>query len=115
MSDAWKSFQRWVCRFFGGECGWRGDDDECYELAGPFAPEVKYRKSIPQWLSGAMVQANEFAERHNKPYPIVVINTHKRERMKSYVVMELYRFDWLMREAGVKPPNMNERIDHDYN
>ncbi len=115
MSDAWKVFQRWVCRFFGGECGWRGDDDECYELAGVFAPEVKYRKSLPKWLSGGMEQAYQFAQRAGKPYPILVIGTHRQKRMDSLVVMDLRHFDWIIRDAGLKPPNLNERIDHDYN
>lgn len=119
MSDAWKDLQRWVCRFFGMECGWRGEEAECYEPAvgnvtppTPFAPEVKYRKSLPKWLTGAVEQANAFASSTRRPYPIVVINTHHRDRMKSLVVMELDKFDWLIRQADLKPENRNE-IEHD--
>ena len=121
MSDAWKSFQRWTCRFFGMECGWRGEEAECYDVVDniprgpheilpptPFAPEVKYRKSLPKWLTGAVDQANAFALSTRRPYPIVVINTHNRDRMKSLVVMELDKFDWLMRQADLKPHNRNE-------
>ena len=114
MSDAWKSFQRWTCRFFGMECGWRGEEDECYDT-GPtldcptrFAPEVKYRQRFPNWLTDAWTQAVEYAERVGKPYPIVVLGTARQNRMDSLVVMDLRHFDWLMKEAGLKPNDRNK-------
>lgn len=115
MSDAWKSFQRWACRFFGGECGWRGDVAECYEVSGAFAIEVKYRQRLPKWLTEGLEQAKDFALMIRKPYPVLIIGTAGQDRMKSLVVMELEKFDWLLRQADLKPIDRNkERTDDEH-
>jgi len=109
----WKDGQRWVCRHFGMECGWRGEEDECRdvdEMCAPFAPEVKYRKSFPQWLTGAWKQALEYAERVGKVWPIVVLMTKSQNRMKSLVIMDLEHFDDLIRLAGLQPTDRNKLL-----
>jgi hypothetical protein len=88
MGDtSWKSFERWVCRLFGGE---RDNDpehaEECIKT-GMWAPEAKYRKEIPAWLEGMMLQAESQAR--DDQLPLVVLTEHQRERTQALVVMRL--------------------------
>ena len=80
---------------------------ECYEVSGMFAIEVKYRQRLPKWLTEGYRQATEFAQMIRKPYPLLIIGTAKQDRMKSLVVMDLEHFNWIMREAGIKPTDRN--------
>ena len=88
MTDnAWKVFERFTCRLFGGQ---RENDpergDEC-RGTGMWAPEAKYRKEIPAWLEGMMLQAESQAR--DDQLPLVVLTEHQRDRMQALVIMRL--------------------------
>ena len=85
---------------------------ECYDVQGMFAIEVKYRKSLPKWLTEGYQQACDFGLMIRKPYHLLIVNTHRKDRMQSMVVLSLEHFDWIMRQADIKPPDLNkENVD----
>jgi hypothetical protein len=91
--QAWKQFERWVCKVFGGIRDWQNPE----ECAGtdPFAPEAKYRKKIPNWLEEMMVQAENQA--NDSQFPLVVLTEHQRPRYQSLVIIRLVDFiDWFV-------------------
>ena len=94
----WDDFQRWLCRRFGFEKGWKGEADECRGAEGSaYALEAKLR-AVPQWIMGGMVQAEEFAERVGARFPLLVIGKPGDKRIKSLVIMRMH--DWeALREA----------------
>ncbi len=96
MTDnAWKVFERWMCRLFGGERAWEVPA-EC-KGTGMFAPEAKYRKKLPDWLVGTPDSMMEQAERQAKDnqLPLVVLTQHYMPRMQSIVIIRLQDFyDW---------------------
>ena len=86
----WKVYERQVARALGGErlpnTGRRGPD----ALAGPWAIEVKTRRSLPRWLLDAIAQAEEGARGTGK-MPLVVL-THapgRGRRVGRYALLPL--------------------------
>ena len=92
MTDkAWKQWERFVCRIFGGERWW--DVPEECKGTGIFAPEAKYRKKIPAWLEGMMQQAENQAR--DDQLPLVALTEHHRNRLDALVIIRLGDFlDW---------------------
>ena len=85
------SFERWVCRAFGGERLWE-KPEECVGT-GVFAPEAKYRKRIPAWLEEMVVQAERQAR--DDQLPLVALTEHHRNRRDALVIIRLGDFlDW---------------------
>jgi hypothetical protein len=73
MSEAkWKRCEREVARLLGGQrlpnTGRRGPD----VVAGPWAIEVKTRRTLPQWLLEGIAQAEVGARARGK-LPLVVL------------------------------------------
>ena len=101
MTDkAWKQFERFICKLFGGERDWE-HPAEC-RGTGVFAPEAKYRKKIPTWLVQMLEQAEQQA--HDDQIGFVVLTEHNRPRMRSLVVLRLQDFyDWYV-NGGPKEP-----------
>jgi hypothetical protein len=68
----WKAHERAIARALGGErlpnTGRRAPD----ALAGPWAIEVKTRRSLPRWLLAAIAQAEEGARASGR-LPLVVL------------------------------------------
>ncbi len=95
--QAWKQFERWVCKLFGGERLWE-KPEECFDT-DPFAPEAKYRKKIPNWLEEMVVQAEDQAR--DDQLPLVVLTEHHRERMNALVIIRLSDFyEWYVGEQN---------------
>lgn len=92
MADtAWKSFERWLCRVFGGQRDW-SNPEECLGT-GTFYPEAKYRKKIPNWLENMMVQAER--QSNDNQLPLVALTEHHRNRRDALVIIRLGDFlDW---------------------
>ena len=99
--QAWKQWERWLCRLFGGERDWE-HPEEC-RGTGVFAPEAKYRKKIPKWLEEMVVQAQSQAR--DNQIGFVVLTEHNRERMQALVIMRLSDFcDWYVSESPDASP-----------
>ena len=105
MGDtAWKQFERFICRLFGGERDW-SVPEEC-KNTGIFAPEAKYRKKIPTWLEDMVTQAENQAR--DDQLPLVVLTEHQRRRMQSLVIIRLQDFvDWFV-SGPSEPPVEDE-------
>ena len=89
--QAWKQFERWLCKLFGGIRDWQ-NPEECVGT-GMFAPEAKYRKKIPDWLESMILQAENQAK--DNQLPLVVLTEHGRDRMQALVIIRLADFyDW---------------------
>ena len=106
MSDtAWKVFERWVCRAFGGERDW-SVPEECLET-GIWAPEAKYRKKLPTWLMEMVLQAENQAR--DDQIPLVVLTEHHMQRRNALAIMRVGDLlDWFVSEedapAGAEEP-----------
>ena len=93
--ENWKKFERWVCKLFGGTRDWE-NPEECKDT-GMWAPEAKYRKTLPKWLVGTDDSMMEQAERQAKDdqLPLVVLTTKGQPRMQALVIIRLQDFvDW---------------------
>ena len=100
MTDkAWKQFERFICKLFGGERDWMVPE-EC-KNTGMWAPEAKYRKKIPNWLEKMMLQAESQAREDQ--LPLVALTEHHRSRMQALVIMRLQDvYDWFV--GYTEPP-----------
>lgn len=99
--QAWKAFERWTCKLFGGERDWE-HPEEC-RGTGIFAPECKRRKKIPNWLEDMLLQAESQAR--NDQIGFVVLTEHHRPRMQSLVICRLQDFyDWYVSGGQDEPP-----------
>ena len=99
--QAWKVYERFICRLFGGERDW-SVPEEC-KNTGIFAPEAKYRKKIPTWLEDMVTQAENQAR--DDQLPLVVLTEHQRRRMQSLVIIRLQDFvDWFVSGPPSEPP-----------
>jgi hypothetical protein len=91
MSEArWKVYERQVARALGGErqpnTGRRGPD----ALAGPWAIEVKTRRSLPGWLLAALHQAEAGARATGRlPLVVLVHAPGKGRKAQRYALMPL--------------------------
>jgi hypothetical protein len=91
MSEArWKVYERQVARALGGErqpnTGRRGPD----ALAGPWAIEVKARRSLPRWLLAAIAQAEEGARATGRlPLVVLVHAPGQGRRARRFALMPL--------------------------
>jgi hypothetical protein len=91
MSEArWKVYERQVARALGGErqpnTGRRGPD----ALAGPWAIEVKTRRSLPRWLLAAIAQAEEGARASGRlPLLVLVLAPGKGRKARRYALLSL--------------------------
>ena len=91
VDQAWKQWERAVCKAFGGERYWEVPE-EC-KHTGVFAPEAKYRKKLPKWLEDMMVQAENQA--HENQIPLVALTERYRKRDDAYVIIRFRDFlDW---------------------
>jgi len=91
MADtAWKQFERWVCKVFGGYRDWE-HPEECADT-GMWAPEAKYRKRLPKWLVGdpeeSMMEQAERQARSDQ-IPFVVLTQHHMKRTDSLAIMRV--------------------------
>jgi hypothetical protein len=68
----WKRHERLVARALGGERLPNTGRSRPDALAGPWAIEVKTRRSLPRWLLKAIAQAEEGARATGRP-PLVVL------------------------------------------
>ena len=105
MGDtAWKVFERFICRLFGGERD-RSVPEECKNTR-MWSPEAKRRKRITNWLEEMMLQAESQAR--DDQIPLVVLTEHRRERMQSLVIMRLQDvYDWWVGGPS-EPPDEEE-------
>ena len=108
MTDpAWKQFERWMCKLFGGERDWE-HPEECRNT-GVFAPEAKYRQEIPKWIEEMVIQAESQAR--DDQLGFVVLTERGRDRMQSLVIMRLQDFyDWYVGGPS-EPPDEDELPD----
>lgn len=110
MSDnSWKRTEREVMSYLGGEripITGRARGSEPDGKHTWIVPEIKYRESVPGWLSDAYAQALAAHVQLNLDdpkarLPIVVIRPHRVAVQKSYVVLTLQDFrDWFVGEAA---------------
>ncbi len=110
MADAaWKAFERWVCRAFGGERWWE-KPEECLGT-GIFAPEAKYRKKLPTWLMEMILQAERQAR--DDQIPLVVLTEHHMPRRNALAIMRVGDLlDWFVSEEdGPAGPTVDEVYD----
>lgn len=90
---AWKAFERWVCRAFGGERWWE-KPEECIGT-DMWAPEAKRRKKIPNWLHEMIQQAESQAR--DDQLPLVVLTEHYMARRDALAIMRVGDFlDWFV-------------------
>ena len=106
---AWKQFERWVCKIFGGERDWE-HAEEC-RGTGPWAPEAKYRKNIPNWLHEMITQAENQAR--DNQLPIVVLTEHGMPRREALAIMRVGNFlDWFVAEEGAPAGAIEEEWEN---
>ena len=95
VDQAWKAFERWVCRVFGGERDWE-HPEEC-RGTGIWAPEAKYRKKLPGWLMSMIKQAESQAR--DDQIPVVVLAEHHMPRRQALAIIRVGDLlDWFVEE-----------------
>ena len=97
MSKAWKSWQAWLCRFFGySNKGWVYDVPECKPGEKTlWSVEAKHRKKLPDYIVSGMKQAEDAGSKGQIP----VLGLHQKgDRYEdSYIVMRVSTFrDWFI-------------------
>ena len=92
-TDTWKDFNRWVCRKFGGERTWVGEEgSDCYDTF-PFTIECKYGRQVPKKLEKYMQQVE--GDAGPGTIPIVVMKRTGMANDEAYVMMRISVFqDW---------------------
>ena len=108
---AWKQFERWVCRIFGGERWWE-KPEECKDT-GIWAPEAKYREKLPKWLVGDIKESMmEQAERQARDdqIPVVILTERYMKRRNALAIMRVGDLlDWFVSEEdGPAGPTVDE-------
>jgi hypothetical protein len=107
MAEArWKAHERAIARLLGGQrqpnTGKRGPD----VVAGPWAVEVKTRRTLPKWLLAAVVQAEEGARATGRLPLVVLVHAPGRGRKaRRYALLPLealviYGEQFVKREEG---------------
>jgi hypothetical protein len=92
-NQAWKAFERWVCNVFGGERDWE-HPEEC-RGTNIWAPEAKYRKKLPGWLTSMIIQAESQAR--DDQIPLVVLTEHHMQRRQALAIMRVGDLlDWFV-------------------
>jgi hypothetical protein len=86
----WKRHERLIARALGGErlpnTGRRAPD----ALAGPWAIEVKTRRSLPRWLLAAIAQAEEGARASGRlPLLVLVLAPGKGRKARRFGLVPL--------------------------
>jgi len=102
--STWKHAERQVAAIIGGEripINGRGDQpDIAHDI---FAPEVKHRKKLPQWLHNFVAQAERSAGEGQLSF--VVLHEKGKRYQDSYVVLRLKDFnDWY----GYSPDGLDQ-------
>lgn len=106
-TSTWKSTERHVARALNGQRMGPGGDRADVRTAW-LTVEVKHRKTLPEWLKGAVAQAVKYAEPLHTTLPIAVL--HEEGKHDSYVVLRLSDFrDWF----GNLPDNWHDRDDRE--
>jgi hypothetical protein len=90
MSEAWKAHERAIAKALGGErlpnTGKRSPD----VVAGPWAIEVKTRRSLPRWLLAAIAQAEEGARATGRlPLLVLTLAPGKGRKVRRYALLPL--------------------------
>jgi hypothetical protein len=102
MSEAkWKRCEREVARLLGGQrqpnTGRRGPD----VVAGPWAIEVKTRRTLPKWLLAAVSQAEDGAKATGRRPLVVLVRPEGRGRPPlRLAVMRLETLESWWGESG---------------
>lgn len=93
-SDRWKRHEREIAKALGAKRNPNSGEHRTDIDAGPFAVEVKTRKSLPVLIIKAMAQVKAAAR--DGQTPIVVLSEGVQGRKgRRYVVMEFSDFvDW---------------------
>jgi len=91
----WKRHERLIARLLGGQrlpnTGRRAPD----ALAGPWAIEVKTRRTLPKWLLTAIAQAEEGAEAMGRlPLVVLVHAPGQGRRAQRFALMPLEALAW---------------------
>lgn len=87
MGATWKHAERKVAEILDGRrvgCTGKATADV---LAGDLAIEVKHRKALPQWLKGALEQAEGNAP--DGRIPVVVLHEKHQEYGRSLAIVSL--------------------------
>lgn len=109
MDNAWKVFERWVCRSFGGQRDW-SKPEECKDT-GIWAPEAKYRKKLPGWLLSMMEQAESQAR--DDQIPVVVLTEHHMQRREALAIMRVGDLlDWFVAWNNDDPASAEAIEEH---
>jgi hypothetical protein len=102
MGEArWKRHERLVARALGGErlpnAGRRGPD----ALAGPWAIEVKTRRSLPRWLLTALSQAEAGGRATGRrPLLVLVHAPGQGRKARRFAILPLEALVAWRRESG---------------
>ena len=93
MGTTWKAVERKLARLFGVE------REGCTGEAGPdfvsasYSVEVKHRKQLPQWIKGALEQAEVNCK--DGTMPLVILHERYQGYEDSLVLCRLREFrDW---------------------
>ena len=91
MSEArWKVYERQVARALGGERQPNTGRREPDALAGPWAIEVKTRRTLPKWLLAAISQAEDGAKATGRRHLLVLVHVAGRgKRARRYALLPL--------------------------
>lgn len=93
MSDQWKATERAIARRLGGQrtshrnLGVGAPD----VLAGPYAVEVKHRKTLPAWLAEGVAQAQRYANADQ--LALLVLHQSGQRHDHDLVVLRLDDFE----------------------
>ena len=97
MTKNWKEHERRTARAFGGQrAGATGKGGEDVVGVQWLTIECKERQSLPAWLTGAMVQAVDYAaQKTSDTLPIVVLHEKGERADNDLVVMRRCDFvEW---------------------
>ena len=97
MSSYWKEVEREIVDRFGGHrMGATGMDDADVHTE-EFCIQVKYRKSLPKWLTGAFENASRNAKKHGLR-PFTVLKEKGKRWGDAMILLPMSEFQKLLEE-----------------
>jgi GAF domain-containing protein len=94
MADkTWKAVERQIARRLGGQRVGVTGRSTADVIGAWFVAEIKYRKTLPQWLKDALAQARAAA--NDQQLPIAVLHESGQRFSDAIIMLRLADFeDW---------------------
>ena len=96
-SKHWKNIEKYVAERFGGTRPGATGTDTADVINDEFCIQVKYRKSLPEWLHHALHNAAINAARHTL-LPLVILKERGTSWDEAIAMMPLKEWEWMRKQ-----------------